>query len=275
MSTRCMIGILREDNSVDAIYCHHDGYPEHVGVVLMESYNKKERVEELISHGDTSMLYATIEECNFYHNDKDSTSEELHISHFQNESKFWTICTEDVFIEYAYLYTGGSWEIDRRTLASYLDEYKVKYNTPMTFDDLIFKPWAMRHQVFSASFMKECSKAKQAVLELPNGYSISVLLGCAFYSNGTDTYEIAIIKDGTLQEIDGITQGDTVIGYQIKEQINEIIKKYKHYDKEIQTKNPRWMQSRIRQPYNIKRARCNIGSFGTNVYAQNWFIRCI
>lgn len=39
-------------------------------------------------------------------------------------------------------------------------------------------------------------KARQAIMEFENGYGVSVLFGEAFYSNGIDTYEVAILKDG-------------------------------------------------------------------------------
>ena len=45
MSTRSKIGILRKDGTVDHVYAHWDGYPEHNGVILYNEYsniNKKE-----------------------------------------------------------------------------------------------------------------------------------------------------------------------------------------------------------------------------------------
>lgn len=37
---------------------------------------------------------------------------------------------------------------------------------------------------------------QQAILEFDNGYGVSVLFGDKFYSNGIDTYELAVLKDG-------------------------------------------------------------------------------
>ena len=39
MGTRSKIGILRRDGTVDHIYCHWDGYPEHNGVILFNDYS--------------------------------------------------------------------------------------------------------------------------------------------------------------------------------------------------------------------------------------------
>ena len=41
MATRSNIGIVNEDDSITAIYCHWDGYPEHNGKILLNHYNNK------------------------------------------------------------------------------------------------------------------------------------------------------------------------------------------------------------------------------------------
>ena len=56
MNTRSKIGILRKDGSVDHVYSHWDGYPEHNGVVLIENYNNINKLNELIKNGDMSIL---------------------------------------------------------------------------------------------------------------------------------------------------------------------------------------------------------------------------
>lgn len=56
MSTHAGIGIQDADGSVRAIYCHHDGYPEHVGKVLVEHFATRERVEELLALGSLNAL---------------------------------------------------------------------------------------------------------------------------------------------------------------------------------------------------------------------------
>ena len=45
MSTRSVIGIMNNDNSVDSVYCHFDGYPEHTGYFLKKFFDTKEKVE--------------------------------------------------------------------------------------------------------------------------------------------------------------------------------------------------------------------------------------
>ena len=62
MATRSTIGIKTEDGTVRAIYCHWDGYPEGVGVGLVENYNSKEQAEALIALGGFSSLMETLEQ---------------------------------------------------------------------------------------------------------------------------------------------------------------------------------------------------------------------
>lgn len=56
MSTRSNIGVLNNDGTVTAIYCHWDGYVEYNGRILSEHYQEVEKVKELISGGDLSSL---------------------------------------------------------------------------------------------------------------------------------------------------------------------------------------------------------------------------
>jgi len=56
MATRSFIGLLNDDNTVDYIYCHWDGYPEHNGVILMENYTDVDYIRDLLSFGDLSSL---------------------------------------------------------------------------------------------------------------------------------------------------------------------------------------------------------------------------
>ena len=56
MSTRSMIGLLMPAGTVRAIYCHSDGYPEHVGAMLVTHYATAARAAALIALGDLSQL---------------------------------------------------------------------------------------------------------------------------------------------------------------------------------------------------------------------------
>ena len=56
MGTRSRIGIEMPDHSVVSVYCHWDGYVEHNGKLLVEHYQNREDVKELIDGGSMSTL---------------------------------------------------------------------------------------------------------------------------------------------------------------------------------------------------------------------------
>jgi hypothetical protein len=56
MGTRSRIGIELPDHSVVSVYCHWDGYPEGNGKILVEHYQDREKVMDLIDGGSMSSL---------------------------------------------------------------------------------------------------------------------------------------------------------------------------------------------------------------------------
>ena len=59
MGTRSRIGIALGPDQIVSVYCHYDGYIQHNGRKLVENYNTKELVEDLINGGDMSSLHST------------------------------------------------------------------------------------------------------------------------------------------------------------------------------------------------------------------------
>jgi len=59
MGTRSRIGYELPDHSVVSVYCHWDGYVEHNGRILVEHYQDREAVKELIDGGSMSSLRTT------------------------------------------------------------------------------------------------------------------------------------------------------------------------------------------------------------------------
>jgi hypothetical protein len=57
MATRGRIGLELADGSILSIYSHYDNYPEFVGLKLVEHFDTKEKVQELIDLGDISCLW--------------------------------------------------------------------------------------------------------------------------------------------------------------------------------------------------------------------------
>ena len=60
MATRSTIAIQHADGSVDQIYAHWDGYLQGVGATLINYYQDRDKVQDLIAHGDVSILGAEI-----------------------------------------------------------------------------------------------------------------------------------------------------------------------------------------------------------------------
>lgn len=59
-------------------------------------------------------------------------------------------------------------------------------------------------------------------MNFDNGYGVSVVFGEQWYSNGIDTYELAVLHNGSLIYDTHIT-GD-VMGYISKEKVTEVMK---------------------------------------------------
>ena len=56
MSTNSMIGVQNSDGTVEAVYCHNDGYLEHNGRMLVEHYNNEEAARNIVALGALSFL---------------------------------------------------------------------------------------------------------------------------------------------------------------------------------------------------------------------------
>jgi len=70
MATRSTIAIENADGTVEQIYCHWDGYLDHNGKILLNHYQDRSKVQQLIELGDLSSLDAEIDDCVFYGRDK-------------------------------------------------------------------------------------------------------------------------------------------------------------------------------------------------------------
>lgn len=95
-----------------------------------------------------------------------------------------------------------------------------------TFDDLEFKP---RFNVTEYSALESISpamytdmkEATQASIYFSNGYGASILFGSMFYSDGIDTYELAVLDPNGLTYSTPIT--DDVLGYITKDEVTSAL----------------------------------------------------
>lgn len=112
MSTRSNI-IAKTKDGYKWIYCHNDGYPEHVGAVLRDYY-KREEIEWLFSKGDISSLGLPFKERNWK---EDYDAEKCIFYHSRGETGIDVHpVTEDYFremkdswIQYYYFFDGNNW----------------------------------------------------------------------------------------------------------------------------------------------------------------------
>lgn len=115
MSTRSGIGIREDDGSISAIYCHFDGYLDHVGRILYEHYSSPERARQLINLGGLSSIGPKIHEgplhgrpSNEYCYPYISQGEELRIDKLYS---IYGFLQEYRYCDFHYLYDNGDWYI--------------------------------------------------------------------------------------------------------------------------------------------------------------------
>lgn len=99
MSTRSMIALQKEDGTLEAVYCHYDGYPAGVGKTLREHYQDLDKVRALIRGGGMSCLGEGVEDCEYF----TKRGEKLKIYSGLNQTKL-AKKAKDVWCEYLYVY---------------------------------------------------------------------------------------------------------------------------------------------------------------------------
>jgi hypothetical protein len=126
MATRSSIAVQHEDGTISSVYCHWDGYLEHVGKMLVDHYASQELAETLVSGGAISQLQKRIAPVsaahNFAHPEKDVTvfyardrGEELKVNKFDNIEMYRL--TND-WQEYDYIFRKGAWQLWRGKFGS-------------------------------------------------------------------------------------------------------------------------------------------------------------
>lgn len=115
MSTHCGIAIKTE-KGYEAIYCHHDGYPDYMWPMLTENYNSEELAAKLVSLGDASFIDEKLEPasdfhkfgtpepgvCMFYHRDRGEDWSSTHPMTFTREE----LCSR---FYYVYVWKDSCW----------------------------------------------------------------------------------------------------------------------------------------------------------------------
>ena len=98
-----------------------------------------------------------------------------------------------------------------------------------TFKDLEFVMHPILLDAKSQDTKEIFANSKHAVMEFENGYGVSVIFGERFYSNGIDTYEVAIIQDN--HDCFDTPLTDNVLAYQNENEVTEIMRKVQEFNK--------------------------------------------
>lgn len=128
MSTRSRIAIKNDDNTYKSVYCHHDGYPDYNGNILVKNYTTKEKVLKLMENGDMSSLGEKIGDkqnfdkpvvgtCVFYGRDRGET--EVKARHTKTLNELFEVACND-WAEYLYIFENNQW-------TCYNNKKKVKF----------------------------------------------------------------------------------------------------------------------------------------------------
>jgi len=114
MATRSYIGVRNLDASIDYIYCHFDGYPDHNGKILTEYYADMDKVNALMKLGDLSVLGEQIGEkhdfnkrtrgwCLAYGRDRGESNVSVRTGNYKE-------LINDQNVDYVYVFDGDYWE---------------------------------------------------------------------------------------------------------------------------------------------------------------------
>ena len=123
MATRATIAKL-DDKGVLAIYSHSDNYLEHTGKILDQHYQDESKVDELLSHGDVSIinenigvkldfidydLFHKLKQCRFYNRDRGENRAKAEV--LKDEKALLEFAFEKCDADLVYMYAYGSWYV--------------------------------------------------------------------------------------------------------------------------------------------------------------------
>ena len=122
MATRAIIAKL-DDKGVKAIYNHSDGYLEHAGRILAEHYKDESKVDELLAHGDVSIIDENIgvkidfndyktryanKQCKFYMRDRGEKYK--HAEQLKDETELIEF-SKGCDVDFIYMFAYGYWYV--------------------------------------------------------------------------------------------------------------------------------------------------------------------
>ncbi len=142
MATRSMISLEIEKDVYKSIYCHSDGYLTHNGALLVDHYNSRDKIEELLKLGDISILAESMNpDPNLPHSfNHDERQKGVVVAYGRDrgetgtEAKDFTLkeLLEDTWIDYFYIFTlDNKWKYytykNHEKARDVLDDIKSEY----------------------------------------------------------------------------------------------------------------------------------------------------
>ena len=111
IGTRSTIAMVTNRGGIDAIYCHFDGYPEHVGKILYSSYADEKRATKLMDMGHVNQLGRTLAKCRFYRRDMGCAEEDTRKVTHKSLSEAVAAMVGGFGREYLYLFADMRWMV--------------------------------------------------------------------------------------------------------------------------------------------------------------------
>jgi len=145
------------------------------------------------------------------------TVEHYEINLKPNETLEDYICKHTLYNEKPTIIVNGK-ELD------YTIEIKCTIKKETMFEKLKFEPHPNGVQLSAIGMPGHIDFGKNACMTFPNGFGVSVNFGDYWYSNGKDTYEVAITKDGkTIPS--PLSDFESVHTHVTEDEVDEIMKK--------------------------------------------------
>ena len=125
MAARAIIAKLA-NKGIKAIYSHSDNYLEPTGKILDQHYHDVDKIDELIAHGDLSIINENIgvkldfndydlfhknKQCRFYYRDRGEDYNKRKAEVLKDETELLEFAFEQCDADLVYMYAYGSWYV--------------------------------------------------------------------------------------------------------------------------------------------------------------------
>ena len=97
MSTRAIVAVENADNTIYAIYCHNDGYTDHMLDVLNKSYSTYAKALELVKLGDVSYVGNNIAPDPKLPHTFDNSQPDTVVAYYRDRHDNWSTCGPELF----------------------------------------------------------------------------------------------------------------------------------------------------------------------------------